>query len=113
MSVALLLLPVVILTLAVGAVQSLGPSDSARRQLALLPAATAVSAAAPVAVALAEAVALADALTPVRERPKPVASIAAALVQTIAVRDNAGLIPTDTQLRELPPGVTVGLDQLL
>jgi uncharacterized protein YijF (DUF1287 family) len=107
MSVALLLLPVVILTLAVGAVQSLGPSDSARRQLALLPAATAVSAAAPVAVVSAEAVALADALTPVRDPPKPVASIAAAPVQTIAIDGNAGVIPTDTQLRALPPGDAV------
>jgi uncharacterized protein YijF (DUF1287 family) len=107
LSVALLLLPVVILTLAVGAVQSLGPSDSARRQLALLPAATAVSAAAPAAAVPAEAVALTVTLTPVRERPRPVASIAAAPVQTIAVHDNAGLIPTDTPLRELPPGDAV------
>jgi uncharacterized protein YijF (DUF1287 family) len=103
LSVALLLVPVMILTLAVGAVQSLAPSDSARRQLALLPAATAVAATAPVATVPAKEVALADTLTPVPERPKPVASIAATPVRTIAVPDSAGLIPTDMQLRELPP----------
>ncbi len=92
-----------ILTLAVGAVQSLAPSDSARRQLALLPAATAVAATAPVAAVPAEAVVLADMLTPVPEWPRLVASIAATSVQAIAVPDSAGLIPTDMQLRERPP----------
>ncbi len=103
LSLALLLVPVMILTLAVGAVQSFAPSDSARRQLALLPAATPVPAAAPVTVVAPEGVIFADALAPVRERPKPVASIAAAPVQTIAVHDSAGLIATDKQLDELPP----------
>ena len=100
----LLALPVIILTLALGAVQSLAPNDSARRQLALLPPASTVTAATPsLAVSATERVAAEKTLAPLRVKPSVVASVAAAPVATLAVHDNAPVIPTGTQLAELPP----------
>jgi hypothetical protein len=99
------LLPVIILTLALGAVQSLAPNDSARRQLALLPPASTVTAAnPPLAVSATERVATEKTLAPLSVKPSVVASVAAAPVPTLAVHDSAPVIPTATQLAELPPG---------
>ena len=100
----LLALPVIILTFALGAVQSLAPNDSARRQLALLPPASTVTAATPsLAVSATERVAAEKTLAPLRVKPSVVASVAASPVATLAVDDNAPVIPTGTQLAELPP----------
>jgi hypothetical protein len=101
----LLVLPVIILTLALGAVQSLAPNDSARRQLALLPPASTITAATPpLAVPATERVAIEKTLAPLPVKPSVVASVAAAPVPTLAVHDSAPVIPTATQLAELPPG---------
>jgi uncharacterized protein YijF (DUF1287 family) len=103
-SLVLLALPVIILTFALGAVQSLAPNDSARRQLALLPPASTVTAATPsLAVSATERVAAEKTLAPLRVKPSVVASVAASPVATLAVHDNAPVIPTGTQLAELPP----------
>jgi uncharacterized protein YijF (DUF1287 family) len=106
LSLALLLLPVMALSLALGAVQSLAPNDSARRQLALLPAATPVSAVAPssLVVPATERVALETTLAPLPDRPAAVAVVPAAAppVQTMAVRDSVNPVP-DAELGALPP----------
>ncbi len=104
LSLALLVLPVIILTLALGAVQSLAPNDSARRQLALLPAASTVASATPqLAVSATERVAVEKTLAPLSVKPSVVASVAAAPVATLAVDDSTPVIPTGMQLAELPP----------
>jgi uncharacterized protein len=105
LSLVLPLLPVIILTLALGVVQLLAPNDSARRQLALLPPASTVTAATPLlAVAATERVAVEKTLAPLSVKPSVVASVAAAPVPTLAVHESAPVIPTGTQLAELPPG---------
>ena len=93
-----------VLTLAVGAVQLLAPNDSERRQLALLPAATIVSAEPPRVAVSAEPVSIERTLCPLADRPAPVAAVSATTVQTSAVYERASLVPTTPELHELLPG---------
>jgi len=104
LSLVFLLVPVMVLTLAVGAVQSLAPNDSERRQLALLPAATIVSAEPPRVAVSTEPVSIERTLCPLADRPAPVAAVSATTVQTSAVYERASLVPTTPELHELLPG---------
>ncbi len=93
-------MPVMVLTLAVGATQSLGPTDSARRQLALLPLPTPVSAAAPSLAVSAEPGAIDSSLGALVDRPAVVAPVAAATLQMTAVYERVRLVQAVAGLRE-------------
>ncbi len=96
------------LTVAVGAAQSLAPADSARRQLALLPLPTAVTAATPsFSVSAGPGTIDTTALHAVADRPAVVAAIAAATLQTTAVYERARSLQSVAELSELPPGEPV------
>ncbi len=104
LSLALLLLPVMVLTLAVGGLQSLAPSDSVRRQLALLPVATSVSASAPPRAFSAESISPeSTTLSPLADRPAPAAAMAAVPLEISAVDEHVSIVPPVAELRELPP----------
>ena len=107
LSLALLLTPVMVLTLAIGAIQSLAPADSARRQLALLPLPTAVSAAAPSLAVPAEPGAIDTTLGALANQPAALAPVAAATLHATAVYERARPLQTVAELRELPPGEPV------
>lgn len=110
-SLALLLAPVVVMTLALGAMQSLAPTDAARRQLALLPAPVGVSATAPSSAlsvaAPSSAVSAPDGgivrtVGVLAERPAPIAAIAPAMLKTTAVYERARTLSAVSELHELP-----------
>jgi uncharacterized protein len=107
LSLALLLAPVFALTLVLGAIQLLVPVDSARRQLALLPAPLALPAAAPALALTAGPGSIDQTLGPVADRLKLSAAIGAATLQTTAVYERAKPIASIAELRELPPGESV------
>jgi uncharacterized protein YijF (DUF1287 family) len=107
LSLALLLAPVLVVTLALGAMQLLVPADSARRQLALLPAPLALPAAAPALALSAEPGSIDHTVGPVVDRPPPASTIGIPTLQTTAVYEPAKPISSIAELRELPPGQSV------
>jgi uncharacterized protein YijF (DUF1287 family) len=107
LSLALLLAPVLVVTLALGAMQLLMPADSARRQLALLPAPLALPAAAPALALSAEPGSIDHILGLVVDRPSPASAIGIPTLQTTAVYERAKPISSIAELRELPPRESV------
>jgi len=108
LSVALLLAPFLVVTLALGATQLLVPTDSARRQLALLPAPLALPAAAPAFALSAEPGSTDHSLGLIDDRPSPAATaIGVPTLQMTAIYERARPISSMTELREVPPAESV------
>jgi len=107
LSVALLLAPFVVVTLALGAAQLLVPTDSARRQLALLPAPLALPASAPAIALSAGPGAIDHSLGPIDDRPSPATAIDVPALQMTAIYERARPISSVTELREVPPAESV------
>jgi uncharacterized protein YijF (DUF1287 family) len=103
----LLLVPFVVVTLALGATQLMVPTDSARRQLALLPAPLTLPAAAPAFALAAEPGSIDHSLGIIDDRPSPAAAIGVPTLQMTAIYEGARPVSSVTELREVPPAESV------